>query len=372
MHPLTALVFSDIHTYHRKINTNRMLDNLWHLIDTTYNKHHVDIVIIAGDFFDRMCDLARYAVSKLTSWITKLFNWCAKYKKKVRVLEGTPLHDNKQSVVFKEVHASMVSACDFRYIDEIEIEYIPDFDAHVLYVPDEANPTAALTLEKVKSILDARNLRQVDIAVMHGLFEFQIPVITNCPKTHNSEVYLEIVKHFIFNGHDHTHKSYKRIIVQGSFDRLAHGEEGAKGFVIARMGHTDEPDSFSFIENTKATVFKTINLLGLNLEDSINKMQRELAKIPKESFVRIRVAKNNPIVESLGEITRSYPFIEFSKDFVDTTKVVETTHVFQRHVAITLTKSNIVDALLQRLRGKNIDDAIITRARAILEETVNE
>ena len=38
------------------------------------------------------------------------------------------------------------SNCDFKYVDKLDIEYIPDLDINVLYIPDELNDKDASIL----------------------------------------------------------------------------------------------------------------------------------------------------------------------------------------------------------------------------------
>ena len=92
-------------------------------------------------------------------------------------------------------------------------------------------------------------LTKVDYAVMHGQFDYQLPKhITGMPR-HDSQKYLDIVKHYIFIGHIHTHSVYDRIIAQGSFDRLTHGQEEPKGYVVSIV---DDEEKISSLRNTYA------------------------------------------------------------------------------------------------------------------------
>ena len=100
---------------------------------------------------------------------------------------------------------------------------------------------------------------EVDIAIMHGQFHYQFPRI-KLDSSHDEQEYLNMVKHYIHIGHIHTHSSYDRIIAQGSFDRIAHGEEENKGCVVAKIDTTNrENDEWMFLVNDKAMRFITLN-----------------------------------------------------------------------------------------------------------------
>ena len=54
----------------------------------------------------------------------------------LRILEGTPSHDWKQSKLFIHLNDLTKAGTDVKYIDSLSIEYIDKFGINVLY-PDE-------------------------------------------------------------------------------------------------------------------------------------------------------------------------------------------------------------------------------------------
>ena len=72
-----------------------------------------------------------------------------------------------------------------------------DLDIHILYVPDEWRHKASDTLTCVRDLLKEKSISQVDIAVMHGCFRFQMPMLEGMKFVHKESDYLDIVKYYI-------------------------------------------------------------------------------------------------------------------------------------------------------------------------------
>jgi Holliday junction resolvase RusA-like endonuclease len=187
---------------------------------------------------------------------------------------------------------------------------------HVLYVPDEWAGTTEETLEQVKTLMREMQLKQVDIAIMHGLFNYQLPGIGKASSKHDEVSYLEIVRYFINIGHIHTHSTYERILAQGSFDRLSHGEEEPKGGMIMIID-PDEGNKYFFIENKGAKIFKTITLKNADVEKSMEFIERQLLKIPINAYIRIKAAKDHGVYIGFEELKIKFPFYNFSKKSIE-------------------------------------------------------
>ena len=241
----------------------------------------VDIIFIPGDVFDRSVPLHNPEIPLVIEWITYLFYICDKYDIMLRVLEGTPGHDWKQSQLFVDIHTSMSSKVDFRYIQVLEIEHIPRFDINVLYIPDEWRARCCDTWNDVLVCMQRHNLKQVDIVAMHGAFPHQLPQLWDgAIEMHNPDNFLNITKYIILIGHIHKYSRYKKIISHGSVDRLAQGEEGPKGWVVVTI-YTDDTWDHKFVENRNAYFFKTIDLSGLDMDECdarVNQLLDELGR----------------------------------------------------------------------------------------------
>jgi len=350
------LVISDIHLGHRRNNTAKIIDNLKKDIDIQLAVGGLDIVFLAGDVFDGLLTLASSDVTDILQWIDWLGNRCAKHNVAIRVLEGTPSHDWKQSTMFDCVLQIAKAPVDFGYIKTLSIEQMPDTGLTVLYVPDEWSSDTNDTYQQVLGLLNQHGLKSVDIAIMHGQFGYQLPAHVQSIPRHNEEDYLQIVSRYISIGHVHKHSVCKRIIAQGSFDRLSHNEEEDKGLVRIHLNVDPSKDQYYFIPNTNATIFKTITLPDGDLETAHRRINKAVVKLPNESHVRIRAKVGHPFLGYLDQIKKDYPFIHWSKiatdDASDSVDNVVELGVASTYIPITITATNIVEQVMGVLSSK--------------------
>jgi DNA repair exonuclease SbcCD nuclease subunit len=375
MSKVNILTISDIHLGHQRNNTADIIRNLNLVIDDNYETSELDIIFLAGDVFDRLLTFQEDCIPEITLWIERLLRLCDKYNITLRVLEGTPSHDWKQSKNFEPIFSSMHSNCDFKYVDTLSIEYIDKFKIHVLYVPDEWDKDPANTLQQVKNLLKDRNIEKVDFAVMHGNFEFQLPSFIKKIPRHDSQEYLDLVKHYIFIGHIHTFSNLDRIIAQGSFDRLSHGEEEPKGYVKATIDLQTNERNFFFIENKNARIYKTIELMNENLDENLQFIKSKVKDLPSNACVRIKSEKNNPILSNMNLLVNLFPTITWTKLVIAEDEVERSSELIQSDVdydPITINQSNIVSLLLDRLNAKSIDNDIYKIAEQQLSEIITK
>ena len=366
---LKVAVVSDIHIGHAKNKAIEIIANLKKAFPDNAETGELDIIFLAGDVFDTLLSLPDTDVIEADIWIAYMLNLCAKHDIVLRVLEGTPSHDWKQSERFITIAKILSIPVDVKYIKELSIEYIKRFDINVLYVPDEWQNTTERTLEDVKDLLKAKGLGKVDYAIMHGAFTFQLPEIVKTHK-HDPEAYLKIVKEFIFIGHIHNYSRYDRIIAQGSFDRLSHGEEEPKGHVRATI--TEDSRNVVFVENESAKIFKTIDCTGLTLEESIIKVDIEVEAIPFGSYVRIVCDSNNPILSNMDVLVRRYPLLIWSKLSRSTEEeiIIDNGVDESVYIPITITNENIKQLLLDMIVNNEISPDVLISAEKILDEVI--
>lgn len=298
---------SDIHLGHAKTPASHIVKNLIKAFPDNEDTGELDIIWIAGDLFDRRLSLPDDGVSVIKEWIHVFLRMCKRRDIVVRVLEGTPSHDWKQPKLMVEINENAKIGCDIKYIPNLEIEYIEKFGINVLYVPDEWRTENIKTWYEVKDLLKKHNLEQVDFSIMHGAFRYQIPSnIVDMFETHDADNYLGITKYLIFIGHIHQFSQYKRIISAGSFDRLHHGEEEAKGHVRATVS-VDGTFKARLVENKSAMTYLTIDTTGASLESVYKRLDVLVAKIPKHSFIRILADTTDSVFKSGGELKERYP-----------------------------------------------------------------
>lgn len=302
MKQVKYLVLSDIHLGH---NVNKA-ENIFNNLISFFSKHHevikdIDVLFIAGDVFDKYLPTYSLDYTYAISSLTFLVNWCKQYNVKLRILEGTPSHDWKQSGVISKIISDLKFDIDYKYISDLEIEYMSDLELNILYVPDEYKHKADETLKDVKGLLSKKNLEKVDITIMHGHFNYQLPMV-KLQSSHSEKDYLDLTKHYISVGHVHTHSHYSRIIAQGSFDRLVHGEEEPKGGVLCKIRGEDE---WVFLENKRAMLFKTFDLTDIEDDRLVEEINKEMRLLPKGSSIRFIVKDKDKILNKLKEFKKT-------------------------------------------------------------------
>jgi DNA repair exonuclease SbcCD nuclease subunit len=356
---LKIAVFSDIHLGSKKNRAADIVKALDVAIFENKENTQLDIIFLAGDVFDRLLELNCEEIPVIDYWITRLLEYCAKYDILLRVLEGTPSHEWKQSIRFITISKMLKLPVNIQYFDNIDIEYIEEFNIHVLYIPDEIKPTTEETLDTVKELLASRGISKVDYAIMHGSMDYQLgPGMHNSPH-HSSEEYLQLVKHYIFIGHIHTHSRYDRIIAQGSFDRLSHGQEEPKGYVKAFVDGNSS--NVFFIENKLAREHITIDVTGMDLEKSMNHIRSLTVNLRPNACVRIESREDNPLFSNMSMLVSLYPTITWSKVIRDNNVVEEESLIMdgeKEYVPITISKDNIVELIKPRLDSIYIDRSI--------------
>ena len=371
MENFNAAILSDIHLGHPKNSTNDITTNLKKEFPHNATTAELDIIFLAGDVFDRLLSLPDEEVYYADMWIMYMLDLCSRYDIMLRILDGTKSHDWFQSNRFETIAKIMQTPCDVKYIKDLSIEYIAKFDINVLYVPDEWQNTTDRTLLDVYELLKAKGLNKVDYAIMHGAFDYQLGDHIKGHK-HDSAKYLEIVNEIIFIGHIHTHSRHDRIIAQGSFDRLSHGEEEPKGHV--RIKTTDSGPIIKFVENKNAKIFKTINCKSLDLEETFNKIDMDVSNLPNGSYVRIACTPDNPILSNINILISRYPLLIWSKLVKDIVSEIEIspeelTDEYE-YIPITITNNNIKNLLLDRMMYLDLSSSSLMVAESILNEVI--
>jgi hypothetical protein len=361
--------FGDVHLGHRLTSAASIIRNLDLLITDEVLKV-VDMVIIAGDLFDRQLNNGDEVVHQINRWITQFMFRCAAYDVMLRIVEGTPSHDREQSRFFVEQKLNANIPVDLYYSKHLTIEYNERLDAHFLYVPDKHNPSTDVTLEEVRALLKERGLEQVDFAIMHGAFRYQLPSIVEEP-THDEAAYQALVKYQILIGHVHIMTIRGKIHAAGSFDRICHGDEIPKGmfdFSVQECGKTD----VIFVENRRAKRYDTLNVHGLDTKELNVAIREKLKDLPRGSAVRLRC---DPLDVANGDIDTyrmEYPKYEWSIIVEKTEKkkstMNETLAKFDMSKFVDITKDSIEQLLVKELEQLTADPTTIGRCLQRLNE----
>lgn len=290
------IVVSDIHLGHIRTPTSHIVTSFNKTVFTEKNKD-LDVFFIAGDLFDRLLDFNSLDVREILKFLDTLLSYCTDNNIKLRVLEGTPSHDWQQPEVILKLNEMRKDKCDLKYHKVLDIEYIAEFNKHILYIPDEWSNCHTDIETQIKEKLQEHSISKVDIAILHGAFTYQAPIAKYAGFLYQEDYFLNLVRGYIHIGHYHTHTFFDRIIAQGSLDRLAHGEEESKGYVKV------EGPNWTFIENPYAHVYRTINVVATT---TINTLDKHINQLPKGSHVRLVLSKDHPINIAFQDVKLRY------------------------------------------------------------------
>lgn len=369
------LVISDIHLGARSTTYKEILSHLQSYFhdfrdDGPFCK--LDAIFIAGDLTDDTITFGSEVTTGMLDFFLPFCRWCKRHDISLWLLEGTPRHDRRQGRVVENLIRKLVPELDFKYIAELSIQRHEKLNLNVLCVPDECRHTAALIEEDTEKLLNEAGLQKADIAIMHGMFEYQLGTIPMNHKVLNSQWWLNHVEHYLSIGHIHTYSQYERIIAQGSFDRLTHGYEEPKGGVLFTRGLDGEWVPL-FIENTQAKIYKTFEI-ETDVETALKMLDKAIRKLPDGSHVRIKARESHPILQGLESLRKKYLSITFTKKSIEDHEHTSEEHVIQvQYDRTILNASTIVSAILAEIESHKplqpSDQAVLY---PLLEEVLNE
>ena len=362
-----GLVLSDLHMGHHRVPASKVIA-VKEKILTLDNLSTVDCIYESGDLFDKSLTLNNSAIPAIIEHYTDLIETCVKTNTALRILEGTPSHDAKQAKIIEALHNSLGSTCDFKYITDISIVYEPKWDLNVLYIPDEARPTTSAIYAEVKRQMEALGLEEVDLAIMHGQFDFQLPAVAKAPK-HDSELYLGFVKHFIFIGHDHNHNHKDRIVIPGSLECLRFGESKPKGYLTFSIDEANG-NKWAFHENVEATVWDDVDIQGLSPEDSLDKIAKATKYAPDGSHYRLLMEREHAFNAGFNQLNTHFIHVNLYKQIQGEVNVLEEIEPdnLPEMVSVTITSSNAKDLLLNRV--SNESEAFINTCSKLLDKAI--
>lgn len=370
--PLNLAVISDIHLGHSRVPTQHILKNLYEAFPNDETTASIDLLIIAGDLFDQLLTLPEDQVLAIKLWICHMLRLAKRHDFLIRVLHGTPSHDRDQPRLFPELNEMTGINADCKYFNTLDIEYIDRYQIHLLYIPDEWRHDPEDTWYDVQNALSQHQLTQVDYAIMHGLFEYQLPHHVSLP-CHRTERYLNITRRYVFIGHHHTHSHYQnRIFSQGSFDRLCHGEEHEKGYLrVTDYGLPDfSKNSIRFIPNKNAMVFKTISLVGLSEEDIHQTIREAIERHPPPAFFRVLIEPQSPWMGIVQSYIKANPYQWNLKTISPEGGLNRALEFKNHHTTVHLSPTNFIPWLKDRLMGQSCDPETMERVTELAERWI--
>lgn len=311
---------SDVHLGHRKVPVARITKGLRY----TLNEELVstlDMIIIAGDLFDRGLTMPVDDVPEIILWSNHILRMCAKHNVKLRIVEGTSYHDRKQSKYLVTLNELLDNKADIRYYENLCIDHEDDLGIDILYVPDEWKNSTEKAWEDVTKELKKHGLDKVDYSIMHGMFEYQLPKGVKLPH-HREERYLGITRHYVSIGHFHRMSSYKRIFAQGSHDRLTHNEEEPKGLIVSEIFDDPSKDKTTFIENVHAMPFLTINVKDMEEKEASKKIDEFVINLLdngiRDCYLRVEMNDNKIMRTLFTNFVKGYDMFSWKSKIIKT------------------------------------------------------
>lgn len=366
---LKLAVVSDIHLGSRRTPTIHILENLYSAFENIATNSDIDLLCITGDLFDRYLSLVEDDVYEIHAWMTYLVNTCKKRDIVLRLLEGTPSHDWKQGRLLETIKKSICSDIDIKWVSQLSIEHMDKFGIDVLYLPDEWSADNNDTWVQIEKLLKTHGLSQVDFVFMHGQFPFQLPPHLNVP-VHDPDKFESITRYFIFCGHVHKPQRLGKIIIPGSFDRLAHGEEEPKGHW--RVLVTKNSNHVEFIENTNAYKYITIDISNMDIKEAIEYVNKKLDTLHPGAYVRLTSTSKEPIGPIVETLRANNKIFHFSSKQENKDKLTEKSleDLRSKYTIVPITPTTVVDLIKAKLKEEDINDYDINKAIDLLYEVI--
>lgn len=366
---LNILSISDIHLGHKRTSSESILDNLKVAIPNNQTMVNIDLIIVAGDVFDSLQQLPDNHIGPIQKWIFQLLVTCATWDIKLRVLEGTPSHDRKQSKQFMVLASMMTNPPDVKYFDNISIEHISDWDINLLYVPDEIHADPLDTADAVGILLKEHKLNTVDYAIMHGMFAYQVPAGVEIPN-YDIDYYESIVNKYIFCGHVHQMSQVGKVIVNGSFDRLAFGEEETKGhWHVKSHRNSNKGDVLTFVENHNAAVYRSLDLTNCTVSQAEELVLAVITAIGYRGNVELKINHDPALVSLAKSFTAEHSSIRWKVKRVSTVTSSSTTEI-ELYKPMAINPDTIRGIISKRLHATGIDHVTVEQTLTKLDSVL--
>lgn len=286
------LVLADIHW--GAINPVTQYDNLELVIMFLKEFKNIDMIVIAGDYFDSKLSLNSQASILSVQWMERLIDESKKYGvKKIRIIKGTEEHDNSQLEVFREKENEYFKIFNVNTAEET----LPEL--HCLYCPDE-NINAKDYIKKYSENI----LSYANIGFFHGSFDVVLPNIVVQLSEESSlkniiyeyEFWSKFIKGPLISGHWHSSESIDDLTYVGSYERWAFGEEESKGFGFGQIDTDTNEYYYRKIVNEFTDEYRTFEI-NTSLYKTIDEYTKliDLVKsyiASKEDGINVRIIIN--------------------------------------------------------------------------------
>lgn len=234
-------------------DTSYYYNTMTDIIDKEVTFTKCDMVVILGDYFDRLFKVNEEFVSLAINIMSYLVRICNKSKTKIRIVYGTESHEMNQYRLFNHFLSS--THVDVKVITTCTEEIING--KHILYVPEEY---MASKYDFYKNTIYGE--KQYDYVFGHGVITEGMPAIVGKSRESDHINTENKVPHFnagelsksgkiVVFGHQHKPWDCENVHYLGSLFRWCFGEEEEKRYAII------DNDELTFVPNDSAYVYKT-------------------------------------------------------------------------------------------------------------------
>jgi hypothetical protein len=358
---INIISISDVHIGLSTLPPTYIPDNLRKYLYPHLNDE-LDILFIVGDFWETILDFNGLAGYEASCVISEIIELSIRHNFIIRILQGTYTHDRRQNQFFKTNKKLLETDSDrVKVFEKIDIEVIDKYGISVLYIPDDL-PTKNV-MENILEIKNTNNIGKFDFILNHGYFKHILPlgIPHEPPNTLDADVVSGMVKATVLNGHVHTSCVYKKVINNGSFDRLRHNEEESKGFFKLHYIPESEKLTYEFIENKDAVIFKTIGLAKYNddIDTAINVVRDKVATIcdntDRKVFIRL-VSDSDIIRQGVTRylVTRFNNVVVSSKKHTKKKNTYEDETIYEVGELPKITEENICDMVVAFTKDEKV------------------
>ena len=276
---MRILLLADMHIGAIK-DTSYYYNSFINIIDREVVFKQCDVIVILGDYFDRLFKVNEEYVSLAINIMSYMVRVCIKSKTKIRIVYGTESHEMNQYKLFNHFLSS--STVDMKLFTTCTEEVISGHK--ILYVPEEY---ISNKYDFYKDTIYGN--KGYDYIFGHGVITEGMPMVVGRTRETDNINTENKVPHFnagelskagkiVIFGHQHKPWNLENVYYLGSLYRWCFGEEEAKHYGII------EDDTIEFIENVDAYTYKTYEYKeDSSVYNSSDDIMNEIAKIKEEN-----------------------------------------------------------------------------------------
>lgn len=275
---MRILLMGDIHIGSIK-DTQYVYKTITDIIEKEVIFNKTDMVVILGDYFDRLFKANEEYVSLAINIMSYIVDACKRNNTKLRMIYGTMSHEMDQYKLFN--YFFKMNDIDIKLFNTVTEEKING--KKILFIPEE------YMMDKYEFYKDyLYSNKKYDYIFGHGMIMEAFPTILqishsaskgkekSVPRFKSGEL-SKLCKLSIW-GHYHIKTKMENVYYLGSLFRNCFGEETDKGYGII------EDDKFIFIKNEKAYIYKTYLFeLSSSIYENKDNIMKKINKIKNEN-----------------------------------------------------------------------------------------